>query len=346
MRIGYTLQYAGDVVAAADEVAALERAGLDVVWVPEAYGFDAVSLLGYLAATTERVELGSAILNIYSRTPALLAQIAAGLDTVSQGRFVLGLGASGPQVIEGWHGVPYRRPVARTRETIALVRRMLRREVIEHDGDVFTLPLPPEQGTGLGKPLKMLTHPRRADVPIYVAALGENNVAMTAEVADGWLPVFYLPDHAHEVWGGALTTGRQRRSADLGPLEVATGGMVAVAEGAQRRELLDLARPFYALYIGGMGAKGRNFYNDLVTRYGFGAAAERIQDLYLDGKKDEAAAAVPDELLELTNLVGSEGFIRERLAAFREAGVTTLNVTPLGDGPELVAKVREWVDGG
>jgi F420-dependent oxidoreductase-like protein len=343
MKIGLPLQYAGDVTAAADQVADLERAGLDVVWVAEAYGFDAVSLLGYLAATTERVEIGAGILNVYSRTPALLAQVAAGLDAVSEGRFILGLGASGPQVIEGWHGVPYRKPMTRTRETIDLVRRMLRREVMEHDGDVFTLPLPPEQGTGLGKPLKMLTHPRRAEVPIYVASLGERNVAMTAEMADGWLPIFFLPEHVEATWGAPLAEGRERRAPELGPLEIATGGMLAVAEGEQRRQLLDMVRPFYALYIGGMGAKGKNFYNSLVTRYGYGEAAERIQDLYLEGKKDEAAALVPDELLELTNLVGSEGFIKERIEAFRAAGVTTLNVTPLGDGPELIGKVKDWV---
>jgi F420-dependent oxidoreductase-like protein len=343
MKIGLPLQYAGDVTAAADEVASLEKAGLDVVWVAEAYGFDAVSLLGYLAATTETVEIGAAILNVYSRTPALLAQVAAGLDAVSKGRFILGLGASGPQVIEGWHGIPYRKPMTRTRETIELVRRMLERERIEHDGEIFTLPLPAEEGTGLGKPLKMLTRPQRADIPIYVASLGQNNVTMTAEMADGWLPIFFLPEHVEATWGDALAAGRQKRSESLGPLEIATGGMLAVAEGDERRELLDMVRPFYALYIGGMGAKGKNFYNSLVTRYGYGEAAEKIQDLYLEGKKDEAAALVPDELLELTNLVGSEGFIKERIEAFREAGVTTLNVTPLGDGPQLISKIKDWV---
>ncbi|MTV27452.1 LLM class F420-dependent oxidoreductase [Nitriliruptoraceae bacterium ZYF776] len=343
MRIGFPLAYAGDVTQAADQVVAVERAGADVVWVAEAYGFDAVSVLGYLAARTETIAIGSAILNVYSRTPALLAQVAAGLDAVSGGRFELGLGASGPQVIEGWHGLPYRKPVARTREVVDLVRRMLRREVIEHDGDSFTLPLPPEQGTGLGKPLKMLTRPVRDEVPILLAALGSKNVELTAEVADGWLPIFFHPGRARETWGAALDAGAAKREAGRGALDVVAGGMLAIAEGEEREALLDLARPMYALYIGGMGAKGRNFYNDLVTSYGYGDAAAEIQDLYLEGRKDEAAALVPRELIEATNLVGSPGFVQERIAAYREAGVTTLNVTPVGDAPALVEQVKGWV---
>jgi F420-dependent oxidoreductase-like protein len=342
VRIGYPLQYAGDVKAAADQVAVAERAGADVVWVPEAYGFDGVSLLGYLAATTDRIAIGSAILNVYSRTPALLAQVAAGLDAVSEGRFELGLGASGPQVIEGWHGLAYRKPLTRTRETIELVRRMLRREVIEHEGDVFTLPLPADEGTGLGKPLKMLTRPVREQVPIHVAALGQKNVQMTAELADGWLPIFFHPEKVEETWGAALAAGRERRGADLGELQIAAGGALAIVEGEERRALLDLVRPVYALYIGGMGAKGRNFYNDLVTSYGYGDEAARIQDLYLEGRKDEAAALVPDELVEATNLIGSEGFVRDRIEAFRAAGVTTLNVTPMGDTSTLLEQVKSW----
>jgi F420-dependent oxidoreductase-like protein len=340
VRIGHPLPYAGDVQAATDQVVAMEKAGLDVVFVAEAYGFDAVSVLGYLAAKTDRIGLAAGILNVYSRTPALLAQVTAGLDAVSGGRFELGLGASGPQVIEGWHGMPYSKPLARTREVIELVRRMVAREEIEHHGKVFTLPLPADQGTGLGKPLKMLARPVRPRVPIHVAALGEKNVAMTAELADGWLPIFYLPERANEVWGDALAAGTAKRADDLAPLDVIAGGALAIAEGEERRQLLDLIRPMYALYIGGMGAKGRNFYNDLATRYGYGDVAAELQDLYLAGDKDAAAALVPDELLELTNLVGSEGFIRDRVEAFREAGVTTLNVTPIGDGPKLVEMVK------
>src|SRR5215218_1557175 len=295
--------YSGDPRSAADAVAALEKAGLDTVWVPEAYGFDSPTLMGYLAARTETVEIGSAILNVFSRTPALLAQTAAGLDNVSGGRAVLGLGASGPQVIEGWHGVPYDRPLARTREVVDIVRRALRREVLTNDG-IVTLPLPAGQGTGLGKPLKMLTRPERDSVPIWIASLGKKNVAGTAEYADGWLPHLYAPELADKVWGDSLAAGTAKRPAELGPLQVAAGGMVAIGEDV--KGMLDFARPMFALYIGGMGARGKNFYNDLVREYGYEAEAAKIQDLYLEGKKDDAAALVPDELLEMCNLVGPE----------------------------------------
>ena len=342
MKISTQLTYAGNPRETADQVAGLEQAGLDTIWVAEAYGFDAATLMGYLAARTETVEIGSAILNVYSRTPALLAQTAAGLDNVSGGRAILGLGASGPQVIEGWHGMPYRAPVGRTREVVEIVRAALRREVLQHDGRQFTLPLPPDQGTGLGKPLKMLTHPERSSVPIYIAALGPRSVEGTAEYADGWLPFLYSPEGAQAVWGEALAAGAARRPAELGPLEVVGGGMVAVGDDV--KHLLDLARPHAALYVGGMGARGKNFYNDLVAQYGFEAEAARIQDLYLGGHKKEAEAAVPLELLEQTNLVGPEGHVRERLAAYAEAGVTNLNVLPVDDDPVgLVRRLKEWV---
>jgi F420-dependent oxidoreductase-like protein len=322
-------------------VAQLEKAGLDTVWVAEAYGFDSPTLMGYLAARTRTVEIGSAILNIYSRTPALLAQTAAGLDNVSGGRAILGLGASGPQVVEGWHGVPYDRPLARTREVVDIVRRALRREMVRNDG-IYRLPLPPDEGTGLGKPLRLLNRPERKSVPIWVAALGPKNVAATAEYADGWLPFMYAPELAAKVWGGALAEGAARRPADLGPLQVAAGGMVAIGEDV--KGLLDLARPVFALYIGGMGAKGRNFYNDLVCHYGYEDEARRIQDLYLDGRKDEAAALVPLELLEMCNLVGPASYVRERIAAFAESGVTHLNVLPVTEDPVgTVAQVKEWL---
>lgn len=342
MKISTQLTYSGNPRETADQVAGLEQAGLDTIWVAEAYGFDAATLMGYLAARTETVEIGSAILNIYSRTPALLAQTAAGLDNVSGGRAILGLGASGPQVIEGWHGVPYRAPVARTREVIEVVRAALRREVIQYDGRQVTLPLPPEQGTGLGKPLKMLTHPERSAVPIYVAALGPRSVEMTAEHADGWLPFLFSPEGAQQVWGDSLAAGTARRSADLAPLEVVGGGLVAIGDDVE--DQLDLARPHVALYVGGMGAREKNFYNQLVSQYGFEAEAAHIQDLYLSGQKKEAEAAVPVELLRQTNLVGPEGHVRERLAAYAEAGITNLNVTPVGDDPAgVVRRLKEWV---
>ena len=341
MKLSMPLMYAGNPREAADSVVALEKAGLDTVWVAEAYGFDSPTLMGYLAAKTETVEIGSAILNVYSRTPALIAQTAAGLDNVSGGRAILGLGASGPQVIEGWHGLPYDKPLGRTREVVDIVRRALRRETLRHDG-IFTLPLPPDQGTGLGKPLKMLTKPERPAVPIYVAALGEKNVQGTAEYADGWLPFLFAPEKAHDVWGEALAAGRARRSADLGPLEISAGGMVAVGDDV--KGLLDLARPMAALYIGGMGARGKNFYNTLVCRYGYEKEAAQIQELYLGGNKRDAEALVPLELLEMCNLVGPESYVKERIAAFAEAGVTNLQVTPVDDDPAaLVGRLKEWV---
>lgn len=330
MRLGTALTYAGDARAAANEVAGWEQAGLDVVWVAEAYGFDAPTIMGYLAARTERVEIGSSILPLYSRTPALLAQTAAGLDAVSGGRAVLGIGASGPQVVEGWHGVRYDRPVARTREIIEICRAAWRREVLVHDG-IYALPLPAGQGTGLGKPLKMLTRPVREHIPVYVAALGEQNVRLTAELADGWMPFLYVPEKAAATWGDALVAGGGRRPAGLGPLEVVAGGPLAI--GHDVTALRDLARPLVALYVGGMGARGRNFYHDLVSRYGWAAEADKIQELYLSGRKQEAAAAVPAELLELTSLIGPESYVRDRIAAFAESGVTVLNVTPVGDDP-------------
>ena len=256
MKLSTQLMYAGNPREAADPVVALEQAGLDTVWVPEAYGFDSPTLMGYLAAKTERVEIGSAILNIYSRTPSALLQTAAGLDNVSQGRAILGLGASGPQVIEGFHGVPYDKPLARTREIVDLVRRGLRRETLRNDG-LYPLPLPEGQGTGLGKPLKLLTKPERPAVPIYVAALGQKNVEATAEYADGWLPFLFHPERAHQVWGDALARGTAKRPEGLGPLEVSAGGMVAIGEGPETKALLDFARPFFALYVGGMARGAR-----------------------------------------------------------------------------------------
>ncbi|HVM65584.1 MAG TPA: LLM class F420-dependent oxidoreductase [Acidimicrobiales bacterium] len=341
MKLSMQVSYAGGFKESAAQVRDYERAGLDVVWVAEAYGFDAPSFMGYLAATTERIQIGSAILPIYSRTPTLIAMTAAGIDAMSDGRCILGLGASGPQVIEGWHGVPYEAPLGRTREIIQICHQVWKRERVQHDGRYYTLPLPPDRGTGLGKPLKMITHPVRETIPIYVASLGPRNVEMTAEVADGWLPLFFVPERAKDVWGADLAAGAAKRSADLGPLEVVAGGIVAIGEDAA--SVAELARPMVALYVGGMGARGRNFYNDLACRYGYEAEAREIQDLYLDGKKDEAAAKVPDELLALTNLCGPEGWIKERIAAFEEAGVTNLTVTPVGADPVgTIEKLKAW----
>jgi F420-dependent oxidoreductase-like protein len=345
VKLSYTLMYDGNPRTAADQVADLEKAGIDVVWVAEAYGFDSPTLMGYLAAKTETVQIGSAILNIYSRTPGTLLQTAAGLDNVSGGRAVLGLGASGPQVIEGWHGVPYSKPLARTAEIIDLVRRGLKREKLTSDG-VFKLPLSKEDGavTGLGKPLKILTRPERDTIPIWIAALGPKSVEQAATIADGWIPHLFHPEKSHLVWGDALEAGRAQRSPDLAPLQVTAGGMVAIGEGPETKALLDFARPLFALYVGGMGAKGKNFYNDVARSYGYEQEAEEIQDLYLAGHKKEAEAKVPTEWLEASNLVGPASYVKERIAAFQEAGVTHLTVMPASDDPAAtVAQVKEWV---
>jgi F420-dependent oxidoreductase-like protein len=344
MRIGMTLSYAGGFAETAAELADYEKAGLDIVFVPEAYSFDAVSQLGYLAAKTERLQIGSGILQLYTRTPTLTAMTAAGLDYVSGGRFVLGIGASGPQVIEGWHGVPNDAPVGRTREIIEICRRVWRRERLEYAGRHYTIPLPPDQGTGLGKPLKLINHPVRERIPVVVAALGPKNVELAAEMAEGWQPIWYFPEKAESVWGASLAAGRAKRDPALGPLDVVTA-TAPLAIGEDVSGLLELGRPMQALYIGGMGAKGRNFYNDLVVRYGFPAEAAAIQDAYLAGRKEEAAAMVPAALLEGTSLIGSRSHVAERVAAFRESGVTTLNVAPIapthGERVRLIEQIKE-----
>ncbi|WP_182879078.1 LLM class F420-dependent oxidoreductase [Microbispora sp. H10949] len=341
MRIGMALNYSGDFKETVAELADYERAGLDIVFVAEAYSFDAVSQLGYIAARTERLRIASGILPIYSRTPALLAMTAAGLDYVSDGRFTLGLGASGPQVIEGFHGVPYDAPLGRTREIIEICRKVWRRERLEYEGRHYTLPL--EGGTGLGKPLKLINHPVRERIPIVVAAIGPKNVELAAEVAEGWEPIFFMPEKAGEVWGASLAAGRERRDPALGELDVIAQAVLAIGDDVE--DVLDLGRSMAALYIGGMGAKGRNFYNDLARRYGYEKEAEQIQNLYLEGRKKEAEALVPRELLEHVSLVGSEGHVRERIAALREAGVTTLNVAPFAHTHEervgLIEKIRD-----
>jgi F420-dependent oxidoreductase-like protein len=327
MRIGMSLNYAGGFAETVTELADYEKAGLGIVFVPEAYSYDAVSQLGYIAAKTDRLDIASGIFQLYSRTPALTAMTAAGLDYVSNGRFTLGIGASGPQVIEGWHGVPYDAPVGRTRELIEICRMVWRRERLSYDGRYYKLPLPADQGTGLGKPLKLINHPVRERIPIMVAAVGPKNVALTAELAEGWQPFFYLPEKAAEVWGEPVAEGMAKLDPALGPLDVVAQAPLMIGDDVTGYR--DLARPFFALYVGGMGARGRNFYHTLAHRLGYGAAADQIQDAYLDGRKDEAGTLVPAELLEQTSLIGPEGYVRERLAAFREAGATTLTVIPL-----------------
>ncbi|SHN80168.1 probable F420-dependent oxidoreductase, Rv3520c family [Geodermatophilus obscurus] len=332
MRIGIQASYSGGFHQTAAEIRGLESAGLDLATVAEVYTFDAVSQLGYLAAVTERVELMSGIFPIYSRTPALTAMTAAGLDFVSDGRFTLGLGASGPQVIEGWHGVPYDAPLQRTREVVEICRQVWRRERLVHEGPKYTVPLPADQGTGLGKPLKLINTPVRDRIPVMLAAIGPKNVELAAEIAEAWEPIFFMPERAGSVWGDSLAAGKAKRDPALGELQIVVGVPIAIGDDVE--PVLDLVRPQLALYIGGMGARGRNFYNDLARRYGYEDEARTIQDLYLDGRKDEAAAVVPEELVRAVSLVGPESHVAERVAAFREAGVTTLVLQPLDDSPE------------
>ena len=340
MRTGIFLNYAGGFHEAIEDVVELEKTGVDIALVAEAYSYDAVSQLGYLAAKTDRIELGSGVFPIYIRTPSLLAMTAAGLDFVSGGRFRLGIGTSGPQVMEGFHGVPFDAPLGRTREIVDICRQVWRRERVSYDGKYYQIPLPRDRGTGLGKPLLLINHPVRERIPITIAALGPKNVELTAEIAEGWQPVFFYPEKADLVWGESLRAGFAKRDPSLGPLDVMVSASLAIGDDVDER--LAWAKPQLALYIGGMGARGRNFYHNLATRYGFGEVANRIQDLYLAGKKSEAVDAMPDELVRNVSLVGPRGFIKERLAAYAEAGVTTLLVHLLtGDRRESVRYVEE-----
>jgi F420-dependent oxidoreductase-like protein len=324
MRLGIQLGYSGEGFAAAvDEVVEFEAAGADLVVVPEAYSFDAVSQLGYLAARTSRMQLASGVMQLYTRTPTLTAMTAAGLDYVSGGRFSLGLGASGPQVIEGFHGVPYDAPLARTREVVGICRKVWRREVLVHEGEHYRIPLP----TGYGKPLKLINRPVRDRIPILLAAMGPRNVALAAELADGWQALFLDPAGLATVFGEALADGLSRRDPALGPLDIMVPLPFAVAEPTPA--LLARHRAQLALYIGGMGARGRNFSNDLVRRYGYPDEAEAIQELFLGGRRDEAIAAVPERLARATSLVARGPQLRDRVAELAAVGVTTLLVSPL-----------------
>jgi len=319
-----------------------ERLGFRTVWAAEAYGADAATVLAAIGVQTERIGVGSAILQIPARTPAMTAMTAATLDDLTGGgRFRLGLGVSGPQVVEGWHGVAFGRPLRRTREYVEIVRRILAREApVVFEGIDYSLPYRGEDATGLGKPLKLIggAHP---DIPIYLAAIGPKNVALTAEIADGWLPVFYSPEHAPAVFGRHLAEGF-RRSGEAGKAErfdvVAT---VSVALDDDVDAARAQVKPFLALYIGGMGARGKNFYHDLACRYGYEEAAARIQDLYLNGRKEEAIAAVPDALVDEVALVGPAAAIRDRLEAWKGSGVTTLALATMD--PAALRVVAEAV---
>ncbi|MEY2401836.1 MAG: hypothetical protein QOJ08_1947 [Ilumatobacteraceae bacterium] len=349
MKLSMMINYGAGFKEAAQSVVDLEKAGLDQVWVAEAYSFDAISQIGYLAAKTERVEIGTGIINVFSRTAALTAMTAAGCDYVSDGRFILGLGASGPQVIEGFHGVRYDKPMQRIKEYIEACRIIWKREEkFDFQGQTFQAPLPPGEGTGLGKPLKLVNHPVRSEIPIWWASLKGLSVTATAEIADGWLPIMFIPEKYHLVWGDQLKAGLAKRDPSRPRLDISAGGMLAIGEdlvGEKQTAILDFARPMTALYVGGMGARGKNFYNDICRDYGYEQEAIDIQDLYLDGTKDEAAARVHGEWLELSNPVGPVSYIKERIGAYKEAGVTVLSVNPVGpDAVHQLETLRAIVD--
>jgi F420-dependent oxidoreductase-like protein len=333
VRLGLYLGYAPpgtnptELIALAQEA---ERLGYDSAWAAEAWGTDAVTVLSWLAATTTRINVGSAILQMPARTPATTAMTAATLDLMSGGRFLLGLGTSGPQVVEGWHGEPWGKPLAKTREYVELVRAGLRRETLEHDGEHYQVPYRGPGATGLGKPLKLMLRPLRADVPIYLASLRPKSVELAAEIADGWLPIFFSPERAREAFPAPFA----RNGLDIAACVPA----VLSDDVASARDAL---KPYYALYIGGMGARGANFYNDLVCSYGFEAEATKVQTLYLDGRHRDAAEAVPDGLVDELALVGPRARISDRLAAWRESGTTTMLVSTRD--PATVRAIAELV---
>src|SRR5215218_8396874 len=326
MRLGLHVGYWGLGLSAEDQLALVREAeelGFDSVWAAEAYGSDAATVLAWLASQTERIRIGSAIFQIPARSPAMCAMTAATLDNISNGRLFLGIGASGPQVAEGWHGQRFPRQIQRTREYIEIVRKALARERLEYDGEIYTLPLP----DGPGRALKLTIAPVQERIPIYLAAMGPNNTRLAGEVADGWMPFLFRPEEVDD-FRQLLEEGAQRDGRSLHEsFDIAPNVNVAVDDDIDRAR--DAMRPLIALYIGGMGSREKNFYNELVQRYGFEDAAREVQDLYLDGKRDEAAAALPAELIDAVSLCGPEDQIRERLEVYRDAGVGTLIATPL-----------------
>jgi len=319
MRLGFYMGYAPPGTSPLEPIALAqeaERLGYDSAWAAEAWGTDAVTVLAWLAATTSTIKIGSAILQMPARTPANTAMTAATLDLMSGGRFLLGLGTSGPQVVEGWHGEPWGKPLAKTREYIEIVRAALRRETLEFQGEHYSVPYRGADATGLGKPLKLMMRPHRAEIPIYLASLRRRSVELATEIADGWLPIFFSPERARQTFPVPF----EREGLDIAPAVPAV--LMDDVETAR-----DVLKPYYALYVGGMGARGKNFYNELAREYGFEEAAQRIQDLFLDGKQRDAAAAVPDELVDELALVGPRERIGERLEAWKESGATTMLVS-------------------
>ncbi|MGV9712236.1 LLM class F420-dependent oxidoreductase [Gordonia sp. NPDC003424] len=344
MTLGMPINYAGDFRETINNLADFEKVGVGRIAVPEAYSFDAVSQLGYIAAKTETMELQTAILPMFSRTPTNLAMTAAGLDYISGGRAVLGIGASGPQVIEGFHGVKYDFPVGRAREHAEICRMVWRRDKVEYRGKHYTLPLTKDDGgSGLGKPLKIINHPVRDRIPMLLAAIGPKNTELAAELFEEFQPILFHPEQIQSAFGEALAVGKAKRDPSLGELRIVVQATARISEDPDEIEkALTLVRHHAALYIGGMGARGKNFYNTLAQRYGYVEEAKLIQDLYLDGKKMEAAEAVPDDLVRAMSLIGSRSEVAESAEAFREAGVTCILASPVaGTHKERVADMEE-----
>jgi F420-dependent oxidoreductase-like protein len=324
MRLGLNIWYAtGAVRPPIELVQEADRLGYHSVWAAEAYGSDTVTILSWLGALTEQIHLGAGIMQMPARTPAMTAMTAVTLNELSGGRFLLGMGLSGPQVVEGWHGQAYGKPLAKSREYVSIVRAAIARERVEHRGDHYRIPYDGEDATGLGIPLKLTIHPTH-DVPIYLAAIGPKNIALTGEIADGWLPVFWSPESGPKLFGPALREGFERsgEAGKDGRFDIAPTVPVVLTEDPDQARWG--VRPLLALYIGGMGAKGQNYYTKLATRYGYGEEAEQIQDLYLAGQKEAAMAAVSDALVDELCIIGPREAIRDRLEAWRESGVTTL----------------------
>lgn len=327
LRLGLNIGYSGaQIELPLDLVQEADRLGFFAVWAAESYGSDAVTPLAWLGARTERIHLGTAIMQMPGRTPANTAMTAITLDQLSGGRMLLGLGLSGPQVVEGWHGEAYGKPLGKTREYISIVRTILaRQQPLVHQGEHYQVPYTGADATGLGKPLKSIIH-GRASLPIYLAAIGPKNVELAAEVADGWLPVFFSPEHYDAVYKPQIEAGFARAGNSKSIEQFDIAATVPVVIGDDVDACRAAVKPFLALYVGGMGAKGKNFYHDLACRYGFAEAADAIQDAYLAGRKGEAIVAVPDEMVDAVALCGPKERIRERLALWRNSPVTTLNI--------------------
>jgi F420-dependent oxidoreductase-like protein len=331
MRLGLNVGYWGLGLTNEDQLGLVreaEAAGFDSVWAAEAYGSDAATVLAWLAGQTSKIKLGSAIFQMPARSPAMTAMTAATLDVISDGRMRLGIGSSGPQVAEGWHGQRFPGQIQRTREYVGILRKALARERVEFSGDTYTLPLP----DGPGKALKLMIAPVQERIPIYLAAIGPNNTMLAGEIADGWLPTFFSPEHVGQ-FRELLAEGASRAGRSLnGSFDIAPNVSLCIDDDVDRAR--NALRPFLALYVGGMGSRKQNFYNALVRRYGFEEAADEVQELYLAGKKDQAAAALPAELIDMTALCGPRDVIADRLATYRDAGVGTLIVTPWAQDAE------------